>query len=321
MAEKPRVGIAFQGGGFPAGAIGAGVVHRLIDEDAFDEHDVVVFSGTSAGALVASVCWGYSLLGTLDKAPQTLQRQWMHHAWSLVPNATVAQLSQLADSVARLNPLYHYCAEYMVVPLMRDIMIQWVETYIPVEEFVDARDHQPEGPGLILGSADVLRGEIKTFTEKDFCLDAVLASGSLAEINGVTIIEAGPHQGVYCDGAWATNPPISPMMDYQIDQLWLVEIFPQIRATIPRSPGQRRDRKDELWQNSLVQHELYHIEKVNEWLESGRLNNQDGKFRHVTIKKMSMDLDLPAGAAFVNSPYFIQQMMDYGYEHAPVFLN
>jgi hypothetical protein len=33
-----------------------------------------------------------------------------------------------------------------------------------------------------------------------------------------------------------------------------------------------------------------------------------------------MTLDLPAGAAFVNSPSFIQRMMAYGYEHAAVFL-
>jgi len=38
-----------------------------------------------------------------------------------------------------------------------------------------------------------------------------------------------------------------------MEELWFVEVFPQKRETIPKTPGERKDRKDELWQNSLVQ--------------------------------------------------------------------
>lgn len=320
MPDKKRVGLAFQGGGFPAGAIGAGVVKCLVENGAFNKFEIDVFSGTSAGALVASVCWGHTLTGTIEQAPQTLEKQWLHFAWGLVPNAKVAQMSQLLDSVSRLNPVYQYYSENMMVPLLRQLMTDWVLTYIPVDELIAARDQAKHVPGLALGAADVLKGEVKVFNEHDFCLEAVLASGSLDEVNGITTIEAGPNQGVYCDGAWGTNPPIAPMLDYKLDELWFVEVFPKERQEIPRTPGERKDRKDELWQNSLVEHELYHIRKVNEWLESGRLNNEDKKYRHIEVKKMPMLLDLPAGAAFVNSPAFIQRMMAYGYEQAPIFL-
>ena len=97
MAEKKRVGLAFQGGGFPAGAVGAGVVKYLVENKAFDEYDIDVFSGTSAGALVASVCWGHKLKGTIEKAPGILEKQWLHFACGLVPNARIAQMTQLAD--------------------------------------------------------------------------------------------------------------------------------------------------------------------------------------------------------------------------------
>lgn len=320
MNVKKKVGLAFQGGGFPAGAIGAGVVKCLVENGAFNKFDIDVFSGTSAGALVASVCWGHTLTGTIDQAPEELEKQWMHFAWGLVPDAKVAQMSQLIDSVSRLNPVYQYYSENMMVPLLRQLMKDWILTYIPVDELLKARDKAKHVPGLALGAADVLRGEVKVFNEDDFCLEAVLASGSLDEVNGITIIEEGPNKGVYCDGAWGTNPPIAPMLDYGIDELWFVEVFPKKRAEIPRTPGERKDRKDELWQNSLVEHELYHIEKVNEWLDSGRLKNEDKKYRPIKVKKMPMLLDLPAGAAFVNSPSFIQRMMAYGYEHAPIFL-
>lgn len=330
MTEKKRVGLAFQGGGFPAGAIGAGVVKRLVQEGAFKKYNIDVFSGTSAGALVASVCWGHKLKGEIEKAPEILEKQWLHFAWGLVPDAKVAQMSQLLDAVSRLNPIYQYYSENMVVPLLRQLMQDWVLTYIPVAELIKLRDERLSKsepvPGLALGAADVLRGEVKVFTEKDFCLEAILASGSLDEVNGITVIEKEPNKGVYLDGAWGTNPPIRPMLDYGLDELWFVEVFPKEHQEIPRTPGQRKDRKDELWQNSLVEHELYVINKVNEWLKpdpktgESRLNNKDGKYRHIEVKKMPMTLDLPTGAAFVNSPVFIQKMMAYGYEHADIFL-
>ena len=70
MVAKKRVALAFQGGGFPAGAVGAGVVTYLVEKGAFQTYDIDVFSGTSAGALVASVCWGHKLRGTITEAPR-----------------------------------------------------------------------------------------------------------------------------------------------------------------------------------------------------------------------------------------------------------
>ena len=95
-----------------------------------------------------------------------------------------------------------------------------------------------------------------------------------------------------------------------------MEVFPKKRETPPKTPAERKDRKDELWQNSLVEHELDDIERVNEWIKSKRLNNKDGRYRHIDVKKMPMTRDLPAGAGLVNTESFIREMMDYGYENA-----
>lgn len=105
MDKKLRVGLAFQGGGFPAGALGAGVVNYLVEHGAFARYDIAVFSGTSAGALVAAVCWGHARKGTMAEAPATLKKQWLHFAWGLVPNTQTAQLIQLSDSLARMKAL------------------------------------------------------------------------------------------------------------------------------------------------------------------------------------------------------------------------
>ncbi len=321
-----RVGIAFQGGGFPAGAIGAGVVKRLVEKQAFSKYDIVAFSGTSAGAMVACVCWGCMLKGNnaiLD-APKILRDQWMYFALGVVPNAEVAQMVQLIDSLARKNPLYEYCAENVLVRVLRSLMEGWIHKYIPIDELTrlmqQAKANNQSVPSLRLGAANILTGDTKVFTEDDFCLEAILASGSLDEVNGITEIKAGANAGFYLDGAWGTNPPLKALLECELDEIWIVEVFPKKRNKIPQTPGERKDRKDELWQNSLVEQEKAWIEKVNQWLASGELKPNGPKtYRQIAVKKM-VGPDLPAGAAFVNSPSFIEQMIQHGYDNADVFL-
>src|SRR5437867_132945 len=154
-----KVGIAFQGGGFPAGAIGAGVVRFLVENGAFNKYDIDVFSGTSAGALVASVCWGCKLKGNLEQAPDILRRQWMRFANGLVPDVRTAHAFELSESLAQLNPVYQFCSETLFVPLMRNLFRDWILEFIPVAELIRLRDQSSDPPGLLLGAADVRKGE------------------------------------------------------------------------------------------------------------------------------------------------------------------
>jgi NTE family protein len=117
-------------------------------------------------------------------------------------------------------------------------------------------------------------------------------------------------------GSWAGNPPITCLIDHGVDELWLLRVFPKARAKLPRTPDERKDRTDELWQNSLVEHELQDIERVSRWLASGRINHDDGRYRHIEVRTMPITLDLAAGAELVNCEWFIREMMDYGYRHA-----
>ncbi|TVR98642.1 MAG: hypothetical protein EA406_06155 [Rhodospirillales bacterium] len=130
----------------------------------------------------------------------------------------------------------------------------------------------------------------------------------------------GTCAGTYCDGAWSTNPPINFLLEEsalkkKISQLWIVKIWPMIRAELPKTHLQRKDRKGELWQNSLVEHEVGEIERVNRWLKDGTIAG-GGKYRHITIRRMPMTLNLEPGAGFVNSESFIREMMAYGYSSA-----
>lgn len=163
-------------------------------------------------------------------------------------------------------------------------------------------------PRLVIGAADILRGENAEFTDTDFfsflcdeltetgdvaqsvtraaerMVECVMASGSLDELNGITPIKPRSYaprdiSGYYLDGGWSENPPISALTDYSVDQIWLVEVFPKERAKLPETHEQRADRREELWQNSGVEQQISFINKLNLWIESGRLINDDSRLK------------------------------------------
>jgi NTE family protein len=275
--RKIRVGLAIQGGGFPAGAFAAGVVKGLVEKGAFERYDVGAFSGTSAGALIATVCWGNTLRGTVKDIPAALDYQWTylnwpeHLAWLLVSTPSVAERWREVDGLLMKMAMWRAFVEQARTPLFRWIMGRWIQDTIAIDAFNEIFEAEFKGvprkqrPGLVLGSADVLKGEIKTFREGDLSLSALLASGSLDDCNGMTQIDTAPHAGTYLDGAWGDNPPINELLDYGLDEIWFIQHFPKTIHAHPRTPAQRRERKDELWQNSLVEHEMEFVGVINRW--------------------------------------------------------
>jgi predicted acylesterase/phospholipase RssA len=334
---KRRVGIAVQGGVTAAGSFAAGAIKGLVDGKTFETYDVVVFSGTSSGALIASLCWGYLMEGRIHDAPAALRKLWLDIGYGTVPDAAWAAQLVIADEFARLNPVYDTVAQQIRVPIVRSMMQDWVRRNLDFEKwpkaFAQIKSENREPPGLLLGATDILEGEIKVFRipeledsgAEKFRLDIVLASGSLDETNGLTVIKEGPEEGIYLDGAWAINPPISDMIDFGVDEIWLIQVFPQQRASIPATPAERKDRKEELWQNSLIGHQRKMIEFVNKWLSAlndgiSKNHKEHQGFRLIEFHVIPMERDLTWSAKIVNAPSFIEGMIDYGYHQAHHFI-
>lgn len=340
--EQPRIkiGVACQGGVLSAGTFDAGVMRGLFEGGVFDEggkYQVAALSGTSSGALVAAVSWAHTVLGRSTEAPEALERMWRHVSYGSFPNNAVVDTALWADRFWDIFPMYRDVKEWFGVPWMRHLFTGWVDSCLPMahvrEELLrPTRAMQPAH--LVLGAAEVRKGEVRYFHlgprdavpddetvylgAEDLTVDPVLASGSYADVNGYTTIPTGPGAGTYCDGAWGTNPPLTPLIDCGVEEIWIVEVFPKKRLSIPRTHAQREDRKEELWQNSLVEHERRMIHKVNEWLSDGSLK-QDAK-RQIVVKRLTMEKDLSVGDKFVNSWPFMREMMTYGQECAENFL-
>jgi predicted acylesterase/phospholipase RssA len=438
---KTKVALAFQGGGFPAGATGAGVIRGLVEKGAFGAYDgaegepgrnyeIVGFSGTSAGALLAAVCWAHKLkaMAQPEQADEKkrnadlikiVERQWLYYAfpnnfaWFPVWNAKVARALFGLDSHLREYPLFDQFRQMITNPWFHMLVREWeraclaaalhpdndpldatfrevnnvlgdrfvdeilsrwpsvpmtdflfkpggfYKTYMswmplvpqayhwlrvatfmdlvsdnlrrfgygdPIEELRKiAKDLEARGqplPSLAMGAANIFKGTPTVFTEKDVCADglgAIIASGSLDELNGWTLIASGHNKGTYLDGAWGEDPPLDELVtdphkkdrpdqsrEIRPDEIWLVEYFPKYRGGIPSTPLERAERRDELWQNSLVDHELQKVElqKVG-----------------IKVRRIPMLLDHEPKASVVNNPVVIQHMMGYGYASACYFMD
>lgn len=423
--SKRRVGLAFQGGGFPAGALGAGVIKGLAEKGLFgpfpganagkryhDDYEIVAFSGTSAGALLATLCWAHLIkckampAATKEQAEQrtidlieVAARHATYYAFGnnfasfLIPDARVARFLTGLDAQLREFPVFDAFRQLVCAPWFHMLTRDWMRASLaaimhPEEDpldwffgktdaFVDAcspildrlpsvpisdvffkpdmfyktyqswvpgvpqlysqiramsgadllaynlrrmlhgdpvselqhlaRQVNTNRPKLTVGSSNIFRGENKTFYDDDLLNDglgAVVASGSLDEVNGWTIIKRGENQGVYLDGAWGSNPPLSEMIDEQhpLDEIWVVEFFPKYYGEIPNTPLQRQERRDQLWQNSLVEHEESELRELG-----------------THVHRIAHNYPTEPKSTVVNNPAFIGEMMSYGYAAACCF--
>ncbi|CCG40761.1 patatin-like phospholipase family protein [Magnetospirillum molischianum] len=378
--KRIPIGIAFQGGSFTAGAVATGVVTAFVKAKICNKYDVRAFSGTSAGALVAAICWDCAMAGPegMKAAPEKLKTFWYHNAIASIPNQDWGDFWKSFDNLARLNPLYDMAADTIRIPWVQAQFRRWIETAIEPERVIRSLaklSHGAMGPRLAIGAANVTTGDIATFIDQDyideavavlssstivkapvpkrevkscldlaalqnlarlhspeaaykaaaeFLLDTLMASGSLDEINGMTTIDSSHYQGTFLDGAWGQNPPVDVMIDFGVEEIWIVEIFPKNRDVVPRSHAEREDRKEELWQNSTIEQQVALIERVNGWISCGRVNESikgsDRKFRQIRVRRLKTDLlELP-GARIVNTPNAIADNIEAGMKKALEFI-
>lgn len=296
-STKKKVGIAFQGGSFLAGALSAGVVRALVRKRVFEEYDIVAFSGTSAGALVAAVCWQYALDDCIESAPDALEKQWLYNTSSLplIPNQFVGDYYKLVTNLLQHNPIFYNIFELYYVPYMRQKFIEWIHQFIDTKKcvtqlykkYTERRDY----PRFSFGSADILKGTIVGFSDENLLQvlkEGVAKSQQIAGRSSVSdddvqqgldkgseflskIIQAsgsldelnglttiaGKYEGTYIDGAWGQNPPVCDLVETGVDEIWVIETA--FPKKRDRAPNNQEEREDR--HEELLQNALVEHEK------------------------------------------------------------
>lgn len=339
-----KIAIACQGGGSQT-AFTAGVLKTLLADAIAHDTRIVSFSGTSGGAICATLAW-YSLKKAArgDKTPpaQPLVAFWQDNATQclhedLLNLMLVGSLRfmesglwpQWASSPSALHTGGVWPALTAMLPHQNFYSLRkLLETHIDFEEMADW--DCGEGPALLIGAADVLKGDFKKFSSRkgEIQVEALLASAAVPTLFPAVHIGGS----AYWDGLFSDNPPTDELLDEALvgpenlpDELWVIQINPEERAAVPVSPGDISDRRNEMIGNQSLHQDLQKIEMINKLLAAGAFTPAyQAKYRPVRLRFIRMSDALQAKLDYATkldrSRSFIDQLMRDGETQAQHFL-
>jgi NTE family protein len=294
--DKVKVAIACQGGGAQT-AFTAGVLKTLFDNDIHHQYRIVGLSGTSGGALDGALAW-YGMLKEAegDKAPigkriadfwedlmaseplEILLDQTVMDMFRKVSAGTIPSLE-----ISPSNPWLQWMQSMLAKFLPRERFTNFrglLEDHIGFNEIKSLT--KPDSPVLLLGAANVLKGNLKIFSSEneEITLEAVLASACVPNI--FPAVQIG--DDYYWDGLFSANPPITELMQARLmgkgripDEVWIIMINPITCKTVPTQPSEIVDRRNQMIGNVSVIQNLETLSMLERIIERGGLREETWK--------------------------------------------
>ncbi|MFC6938916.1 patatin-like phospholipase family protein [Salinirubellus sp. GCM10025818] len=315
--DRPtRVAIACQGGGSHT-AFTAGVLRGLLS--AWPEgHELVGISGTSGGAFNALAVWYGLVTADETKAVDLLDSLWADLAAD-TPSERVANDWLVAATrwynagfpSASLSPYRNPFSR-----MGQERIAEVLESRIDFEAIPDLCGRG--APKLVVGTVDVNGGVFETFVDGEVTTDAVLASAAVPELFPAVEL----HGHAHWDGLFSQNPPVMDLMtvdaDRKPDELWVIQINPQVREETPTSLVDIADRRNELSGNISLNQELRFIKWINQWIEAGHLPTES--FSRTAVRRIALGSGYGHSTKLDRDPEFIGELMAIGEERAAEFL-
>jgi NTE family protein len=315
MSDATKVAIACQGGGSHT-AFTAGVLKELLRE--WDgEYELVGISGTSGGAFSALATWYGLVTADAERSIELLDALWDDLSASDLSdqfmNEFVVGLSRLASAGVPMFEVSPY--DVPGAEVGKDAIRETLERHIDFEEIPDlCRRNVPE---LVVGTVNVNAGTFETFTNEDVTPEAVLASAAVPNL--FEAVEINGHY--HWDGLFSQNPPIDDLMTVEAsrkpDEVWVIQINPQVREGEPSSLEEIADRRNELSGNISLNQELRVIERVNDWVDQGYL--PESEFKRTEIHRIEMGEAYHCSTKVDRRPSFVRELMELGEQRAAEF--
>jgi NTE family protein len=316
--ERTRVAIACQGGGSHT-AFTAGVLKRLLRDEAMTRYELVGLSGTSGGAVCALLAWCGLAGGDPARPGELLDAFWADNAASApheqLLNSSMVWGAALQNLVAlpAVSPYANPFAASGVAEFRR-----LLERRVDFGALPDGDRH----PLLLVGAVDVLSGAFKAFNSRRdrISVETILASAAIPTLFRSVQVDGG----TYWDGLFSQNPPVRELLDVRPDEIWVVQINPTSLESEPRSALEIADRRNELAGNLSLHQELRFIEKIDELLEQGALA-RDGRYQTVVVRVIELSRAgvagrLGAASKLNRDPAFIDALIAHGEARAGEFL-
>ena len=315
--DTTRVAIACQGGGSHT-AFTCGVLRTLLEEWD-DQYELVGISGTSGGAFNALAVWYGLVTEGPEKAREVVGNLWDDLA---VSGAQDRWLNAMVTSFSRMEsagmPIPHVSPYQIPGPEAGKQRIREVlEAHIDFESIPALCG--ANSPELVVGTVDINAGVFETFTNEDVSVDAVLASAAVPNL-----FEAVENNGhLHWDGLFSQNPPVDDLMhqppDRKPEELWVIQINPQQFEGEPNTSEVIADRRNELSGNISLNQELNFIEQVNEWIEDGKLDDEE--FQRTDIRRINMGKRFHCSTKVDRDPEFLTELRELGKQRATEFLD
>ena len=316
---KKKINLALQGGG-SHGAFTWGVIDRLLADGRFEIEGI---SGTSAGAMNASVL-AYGLhMGGEEVARQSLYKFWQDVAVSgkdsLLQPSILDKLFSMGNM--DLSPSYHMfdkltklMSPYELNPSninpLRDVLANVVDFSV----FQKKSDNYK----LFITATNVCSGRMRVFANQEITLEAVLASACLpllfqaVEINGE----------YYWDGGYMGNPPLYPLINETASpDILIIQINPVNILHHPTTVREILDRTSTLAFNSSLMRELRAVDFVTKLIDNGELSTDKHKrvFIH-TINAEALVQELDTSSKLNSDWEFLMYLFECGHQMADKFL-
>jgi NTE family protein len=275
--------------------------------------DVVALSGTSGGAICAALAWDGLVRGDKEGAIQKLQKFWnavaAREPWDKMVNQALIDLVNLRNHMV-LPEVTPYHMPTWGEEIFRDILNQ----HFNFDELRELAG-RPSAPALLIGAVEVLTGHFEVFTGQELQVECLLASAAIPELYRAVRV---PGRGVYWDGLFSQNPPIHALNQYNINELWVIQINPSTCTRVPTEIHEIADRRNQLAGNLSMEQELEVIEMFNRLIAEGALN--DPKYHSTHVSRICLDRELTYSTKLDRWPAFLDELREYGGSKARWFL-
>jgi NTE family protein len=309
--SSTRVALACQGGGSHT-AFTAGVLEALLEELP-ERVEVVALSGTSGGAICATLAWDGFVHGDPRLAVPKLEGFWKAMAatetWDQLANQSLLSIMGLRDLMV-LPEVSPYSLPPWGEEKMRAILNQFLN-------FAELRAlaQRAGAPTLAVGAVEVLSGQFEIFGGEELCVECLLASAAIPELfRAVTV----PGRGVFWDGLFSQNPPIHELVMHRIDELWLIQINSSTCARVPTETHEILDRRNALSGNLSLEQELKFIETINRAIAKGII--KDNQFRPIRVRRIVLDRELGYRSKIDRRAALLEELRIYGQTKGRLFL-
>jgi NTE family protein len=328
---RTKVAIACQGGGSQT-AFTAGVLKALCDAGLHDEFEVVGLSGTSGGALCATLVWYALRKGETpswrrlidfwrDNTAQTPMEQLVNAAavdWlrlvnrGVLPMVQASPASPLVQALGRL-PTPGQRPEFTHLPAL-------LRRHIDFDE-IAAWGPGHAAPVLVIGAASVLSGRLRKFnsSKEVIRLEHLLASAAVPALFPAVEVDGD----ALWDGLFSDNPPIDDLVRKTMvgagnvpQELWVIKINPTTRARAPVLPDDIVDRRNQLEGSVSLFQNLKWIELMNDVILGGGF--KPDFLGHLDIaspvripKKFEAEPDKPYHIPWIEMSDELQRTLDY----------